>query len=68
MEKALKDFDNLPGSGFVRLPIVAQLFACSHATVWRRVRDGKLPPPRKLSERVSAWNVAELRAALSAAH
>ena len=61
---ALTRFDHLPDSGFVRLPVVAALFACSPATVWRRVKKGTLPTPRKLSEGVTAWNVGELRKAL----
>ena len=60
---ALRDFDSLPNSAHVRLPVVKALNACSGATVWRRVKDGGLPPPRKLSPNVSGWNVGELRAA-----
>lgn len=61
---ALRNFDSLPEVGHVRLPVVAALFACSPATVWRRVKSGDLPAPRKLSEKVTAWRVAELRKAL----
>jgi predicted DNA-binding transcriptional regulator AlpA len=42
------------------------LYGCSAATVWRRVHDGRIPKPRKLSDRVTAWNVGELRKALHA--
>ena len=63
---ALRDFDSLPNSAHVRLPVVKALNACSGATVWRRVKDGGLPPPRKLSPNVSGWNVGELRDALQA--
>jgi len=62
---ALRNFDTLPEAANVRLPVVAALFACSPATVWRRVKSGTLPAPRKLSEGVTAWRVAELRKALS---
>ncbi len=61
---SLRNFDSLPDSANVRLPVVAALFACAPATVWRRVKAGTLPAPRKLSERVTAWNVADLRRAL----
>lgn len=61
---ALVNFDQLPNSANVRLPVVVALFACSPATVWRRVHKGTLPAPRKLSEAVTAWNVGELRKAL----
>lgn len=62
---ALRNFDSLPDSANVRLPVVAALFACAGVTIWRRVKAGTLPAPRKLSERVTAWNVGELRLALS---
>ena len=60
----LKHFDSLPDAAHVRQPIVERLFAYSSATVWRRVKDGRIPKPRKLSDRVTAWNVGELRRAL----
>lgn len=62
---ALRNFDSLPDSANVRQPVVEALFACSAATVWRRVKAGTLPSPRKLSERVTAWQVGEIRRALS---
>lgn len=63
---ALKNFDHLPDSAFVRLPVVAALKACSTATVWRMVRRGDLPAPKKISARIAAWNVGLLRKALAA--
>ena len=62
---ALKNFDQLPDSANVRQPVLEGLFACSSATIWRRVKSGTLPAPRKWSERVSAWNVGELRKVLA---
>jgi predicted DNA-binding transcriptional regulator AlpA len=61
---ALRNFDALPDSANVRQPVVEALFACSAATVWRRVKSGTLPAPRKLSPMISAWNVGELRQVL----
>lgn len=63
---ALRDFDQLPNAANVRDKVVAGLYGCSVPTVWRMAKDGRLPRPRKLSDRVTAWNVGELRAALSA--
>ena len=63
---ALKNFNSLPDSANVRQPVVQGLFACSSATVWRMVKRGTLPAPKKLSERVTAWNVGDLRKALAA--
>ena len=62
---ALRLFDELPDSAYVRQPVVEALFGCSPATVWRRVKDGGIPRPRKFSERITAWNVGALRQALS---
>jgi predicted DNA-binding transcriptional regulator AlpA len=61
---ALRHFDSLPDSANVRQPVVEALFCGSGATVWRGVKRGKIPAPRKLSQRVTAWNVGELRRAL----
>lgn len=63
---ALKNFDSLPDSANVRQPVVEALIGCSAATVWRMVKRGTLPAPRKLSERVTAWNVGALRKVLAA--
>lgn len=62
---ALKNFDSLPDAANVRQPVVQALFGCSSATIWRMVKRGTLPKPRKLSERLTAWNVGELRKALA---
>ncbi len=61
---ALAQFDSLPDSAHVRQPVVEALFGCSAATVWRMARRGKLKP-KKLSERVTGFNVGDLRKALA---
>ena len=58
-------FNQLPDEALVRLPTVCALFACSSATVWRRVADKTLPSPFKLGERMTCWRVGDLRAALA---
>lgn len=62
---ALRDFDQLPDSAHVRLPVVKALYACSPASVWRGVKNATIPKPHKLSPRTSCWNVGELRQALA---
>lgn len=57
-------FDQQPDSGYVRQPVVQALFSCSAATVWRMVKRGDLPQPKKLSARITAWNVGDLRSVL----
>lgn len=62
---ALRNFQALPDAAFVRLPVVCALFSISPATTWRWVQKSLLPTPRRLSEAVTAWNVAQLRKALN---
>ena len=59
---SLRHFDTLPDSAHVRAPVVAALHGIGPATVWRWSESGRLPKPKKLGPRVSAWNVGELRA------
>ena len=65
LQSALQNFDRLPDSAHVRLPVVKALYGCSAATVWRRVKDGGIPAPARLSARISGWNVGQLRRSLS---
>jgi predicted DNA-binding transcriptional regulator AlpA len=63
--ESLRHFDELPDSAHVKQPVVESLFACSHSSVWRRVKSGAIPAPKKFGSS-SVWNVGELRAALTA--
>lgn len=65
--EALKHFDSLPDSANVRLPIVMRLYGISSASVWRGVKAGTIPKPRKLSPRTTCWQVGTLRLALASA-
>jgi predicted DNA-binding transcriptional regulator AlpA len=64
---ALAQFESLPDSANVAQPVVQGLYGCSGPTVWRRVKDGTIPKPRKLSPGCTRWNVGELRRALAKA-
>ena len=57
----LERFSSLPDEAHGRRPVVMALYACSAASVWRYVKNGSLPAPRKFGSRVTAWNVGELR-------
>lgn len=57
------NFDSLSDVAYVRLPTVMRLFGVSRSTVWRNVGKS-IPAPRKLSSRITVWNVGELRNAL----
>jgi len=61
---ALQDFDRLPDSANVRLPVVAALHGVSTVTVWRWSKNGTLPAPEKKGG-VTAWNVGALRRAMA---
>lgn len=62
---ALEKFDSLPDSANVRLPTVMSLYGVSAATVWRNIKNGNIPQPRKLTTRTTVFNVGELRLALT---
>jgi prophage regulatory protein len=65
---ALRDFAALPDESFVRLPVVRGLYGhVSAPTIWRGVKTGRIPEPRKLTANVTAWNVGALRRALAEA-
>jgi len=60
------NFDTLPDSGYVRLAqLIPDVVPFSKPTAWRKVQAGTFPKPKKLSDRVTAWNVGEVRAWLN---
>ena len=61
---ALRDFDQLPNSQQVRLPVVKAILGVSSATVWRLVKAKQLKT-HKFTERTTTFNVGELRALLA---
>jgi predicted DNA-binding transcriptional regulator AlpA len=63
---ALINFDSMPNSAYIRLPVIKALYGISSATIWRNVKNGTIPQPSKLSERCTAWNVGAIRADLAA--
>lgn len=68
-------FDALPNSAYIREAQLVQSptrpdstapLPFSAPTLWRKVKAGTFPKPIKLSERVTAWNVGDVRAWLLA--
>lgn len=60
-------FDTLPATGFIRqAQLIPDVVPISSATLWRRCKAGEFPKPVKLSERVTAWRVGDVRAWLNA--
>lgn len=70
MSENVVHYPGLPATGFVRLaqlvhdprkPQNAAPLPFSKATLWRMVNAGTFPAPIKLSERITAWRVDEVR-------
>jgi predicted DNA-binding transcriptional regulator AlpA len=54
---------DLPSTGYVRQSrLIPSIIPFSAATLWRKVKTGEFPKPVKLSERVTAWDVRDVRA------
>lgn len=68
-------FDSLPDSAFVREAQLVRSPKRPHAvvplpfsapTLWRMAAQGNFPKPTRLSKRVTAWRVGDVRAWLAA--
>ena len=71
----IPSFDDLPDSAFIRESQLVQSpkhpdrpspLPFSAPTLWRKVKNGTFVKPYKLSERVTAWKVGEVRAWMAA--
>lgn len=52
----------LPETGFLRkAQLIPTFIPISSSTLWRRVKEGTFPKPIKLSARVTAWKVEDIR-------
>lgn len=51
----------IPTEGFVRLPQVLMMFPISRTNLWRMVKSGAFPQPKKIGPRTTVWDVQELR-------
>lgn len=60
-------FDALPDTGYLRqAQLIPDVVPISSATLWRKCKSGEFPAPVKLSERVTAWKVGDIRQWLAA--
>lgn len=60
----MKKTTALPEIGFIRLKAMlapSGPIPLSKSTVWARVKAGTFPAPTKLSPRVTAWRVEDIR-------
>lgn len=56
--------NNLPQTGFLRLPSIIAPHGpipVSKSTWWAGIKTGRYPKPVKLSARISAWRVEDIR-------
>jgi excisionase family DNA binding protein len=51
---------DLEGDRLIRPAQLAALLSCSRSHVYRLVRAGELPPPTRLSYRVSGWRAGDV--------
>lgn len=52
----------LPSAGYVRQSqLIPHIVPFSASTLWRKVKDGSFPIPIKLSERITAWKVEDIK-------
>lgn len=58
----LTQHNNLPATGYLRLSQVLTAFPVSKSTWWSGVKSGRYPTGYKLSQRVTAWRVEDIRA------
>jgi hypothetical protein len=59
----------LPAEGFVRQAgLIPDIVQFSPATLWRKVKSKEFPAPVKLSARITAWRVQEIREWLERQH
>lgn len=72
---AIPRFDELPDSAFIReaqlvqspkRPGIPAPLPFSAPTLWRKVKAGTFPKPSKLSKRVTAWKMGDVRAWMAA--
>ena len=53
---------SLPERGYVRQKLlIPHLLPFSSATLWRRIADGSFPAPKKLSARITAWRIEDVK-------
>jgi prophage regulatory protein len=56
---------DLPQTGFVRLPRILAVFPVSRSTWWAGVKSGKYPQAVHLGANTTAWRAEDIRALIS---
>lgn len=59
------NWNNLPDAALIRERQLMPLLPFSHATMWRRVKEGTFPKPVKIGRTITAWEWGNVRQWLS---
>lgn len=54
--------NNLPQTGFVRLPQILAVIPIGKSTWWAGVKSGKYPQPIKLGANTTTWKAEDIHA------
>ena len=57
---------DLPRTGYVRESTVLRHIPWGRSTLWSKAKKGEFPKPVKLSKRITAWRVEDVRAWIDA--
>lgn len=60
----LSRFNKLPGEARIGLSDVCELLGRHRQSLWRYVRDGRMPRPQKILGGRPTWSVNEIRSVL----
>lgn len=55
----------LPETGYVRISTILKIIPVSKSTWWAGVKDGRFPKSVKISPKVTAWRVEDIRALMA---
>jgi predicted DNA-binding transcriptional regulator AlpA len=61
-DSTIPEIQELPQAGLLRVKQVLRFVPVSRSNWWAGVKEGKYPQPVKLSERVTCWRAADIRA------
>ena len=64
-ERVYGIFDSLPNDALLTIKDICKLFACSEPTIWRNIKNGKLPEPIKPTLGLRRWRVGDIRKILN---
>jgi predicted DNA-binding transcriptional regulator AlpA len=58
-------FDTLPDAALLTIRDISRLAGRSRTSLWRDVRDGRLPSPSRIGPNAVRWRVSDVRAYLN---